>query len=1649
MAIHPIETTRIIRDTYIRYLRTIKPFQDEGLRREFANALDEHNMLVRGPLIQVALPYRPAETIEDLVKEGTLSPLFERLCSKALPFTRKLYVHQVNAIRKAVNQRNLVVSTGTGSGKTEAFLIPILNYLLREQEAGTLRQPGVRALLLYPMNALANDQMKRLRRILAQYPEITFGRYINIQETPENPKDALIRFKEIYPNEPILPNELKSRQEMHEAPPHILVTNYAMLEYLLVRPTSSALFDGQTGSHWRFIVLDEAHIYDGANATEMAMLLRRVQNRVAGDRHARIQAFATSATIGRGRQDFAAVSQFASQLFNKGFGWNDDDEAQQDVVGAVMMPIENLGKVWGKGDPELYSTLLTIASAERPDLNRLEQAAQKFGVPAAVLQDARQKAQAAGDMSTRVWLYYVLAGDEHIHELLQHLGNNPDEVEDVAPKVFPDAKDGIKAVVNLIALAVMARIGADEMPLLPARYHVFARALEGAFICLNEAGHPNGEPRLFLRRHKFCPTCNARIFELANCTRCGTAYLIGKETEGGWADGTDAPFRINPNSTYLTQDSNLYTTEAARSVQYYVFSGSRAEEDEDQQFADLTNESDQLISYTLCPVCGEIHEKGQARKCNCPASLIPIYRVDLGRQKTLRRCVACSTRSSGGAVYRFLTGQDAPVGVIASKLYEQIPASRDERYALLPGEGRKMLNFTDSRQNAAFFAPFLERAHGRSLRRGLILRTLRESSSLSDISEIRLKDVISPLTNLADSVGLFSENTSEVDKKKKMAIWLMLDFAPLDRRISLEGLGLLRFDPIIPATWTVPDFLAQSPWNLDRANAIELMTHLLNTLRWQSVVSYLLDDQQIFKEPEFTPRNRLLYVREESADPQKGVFAWIPAQRFSNSRLDYLCRILVRRGISQIEAKNLALQAMRDIWSELLTNHDSPWSRVLPYVQLKGIGGCYQLDVNNWKLTLADDYSGWVICDRCKNIYVKGVDDVCKTYYCEGHLKPLEEYREEFEINLYRENYLNNQYAPLHAEEHTAQWTAEQGAKIQQQFILGEVNVLSCSTTFELGVDVGDLEAVVMRNMPPTTANYIQRAGRAGRRTDSAAYVMTYAQRRSHDLSYYSEPQKMVSGQMHPPYVHLLNEKILRRHLHSVVFANFFLWAKQNHNREFKNVGDFFAPGEGADGRDLLREYLAPRPTELQEQLEQIFPQEMHVTLGISDWSWINGLMSDESKADQEQTPPVLDLAYDEVRSDIQYINEEIAKIREELNMADKLKKLVCRLDAQEKMLNHIKSYELLGFLGSRNILPKYGFPSDVVELSTSHLANTDEALQVELNRDLRMAISEFAPGSQVIAAKHVWTSGGLRVHPKKRWPEYKFAICKECGRFYHGLSIPSTCACNEPLPAARTFIIPNTGFVAGPEIGLPGDEPPQRTYASQIYFADYAEDKVDQFKENTDYVLDETLSLPVKWRYSRYGWMALVNDGQGRGFRICPSCGWAEVIPLAGNAAAPKTHNHPITQRECSGSYFTANLGHHYITDVLELCATGDFLLFNPIAMRSTMYALLEGASEALGIRRDDIDATLYNRNANDPMSIVIYDTTAGGAGHVERIQHHLRPVIECALSRMEKCECGGKEGNTSCYSCLRNYYNQRWHDELQRGLAIKLLKKLLGEKE
>src|ERR1700761_7854621 len=218
----PLITSELITSGYRRYLRSLLPVREPKL----AAALDHESarstlpvkgpVLTKGPLLEATPPYLPGTTLDALVTEGVLSPAFRKLASGDLPFNRPLHAHQEQAIRKVTAGRNVIVATGTGSGKTESFLLPILNELSAEHARGEFG-PGIRALLLYPMNALANDQMKRLRGILKATPHITFGRYVG--DTREGEREAAETFDKLNHGEPRLPNELLSRQAMRATPP--------------------------------------------------------------------------------------------------------------------------------------------------------------------------------------------------------------------------------------------------------------------------------------------------------------------------------------------------------------------------------------------------------------------------------------------------------------------------------------------------------------------------------------------------------------------------------------------------------------------------------------------------------------------------------------------------------------------------------------------------------------------------------------------------------------------------------------------------------------------------------------------------------------------------------------------------------------------------------------------------------------------------------------------------------------------------------------------------------------------------------------------------------------------------------------------------------------------------------------------------------------------------------------------------------------------------------------------------------------------------------------------------------------------------------------------------------------------------------------
>jgi hypothetical protein len=1654
--LHPLQTTALIRDSYLRYLKTIYPFQERDLRDQFRRALETPGLLVKGPLLEASPPFQTGRGIEGLIEAGLLHPEFRILCSDALPLERLLYLHQEQGVEKAVRGgRNVILATGTGSGKTEAFLVPILDHLLREGDAGTLDQPGVRALLLYPMNALANDQLKRLRRVLGDFPAITFGRYTG--ETEETESRAEDRFRDQFPREPRLDNELISRERMRQTPPHILLTNYAMLEYLLLRPQDCEFFDGETGRHWRYIVLDEAHVYDGASGIEIAMLLRRLKDRVIRSEPGRLRCIATSATLGRGQEDFPAVTAFAAAIFGERFEWVDDDPERQDVVAATRLPMAAMGAPWGESTPELYTALQQALSGgetvPREVVDALAEVSNQQGVPPAVIEEARQGAvQARTQLDETVdrFLYLLLRGDERLRALQDRLAEEPRFLSDLAADLFPDQEDAAERLINLVNLAVRARPDPDSLSLLPARYHVFARALEGAFACLNGAAHEGAEgnpPRLFLTRREKCPHCGSQVVELATCVRCGAAYVVGRLVHG-----RDGDRRLYLR--HLTGQPDDPRGEKA----YFLLTEQTAGLDEDEAVAtgqDLeTIAEDECEPYTLCLDCGAVAPGlGVDTECDCEPSVpkVILRRVDLQDKPELRRCVSCGARSNTGVIYRFLTGRDAPVSVLATSLYQTLPASTDPDMEDLPGQGRKLLAFSDSRQDAAFFAPYLERTYQQVLRRRLILKTLLEDSAGRE-GRLRLQDLVGRLQHQAEEAGLFTQRQSYDERQQLMATWLMQDLIAWDRRISLEGLGLLKFRLVRPERWHPPQPLLEYPWSLTPDEAWQLLALLVDTLRHQGAVTF--PDNVDPRDEAFAPRNRELFMRGERADAKNGIFSWIPT-RGNNRRLDILTRLLARTtDLPEEERQMVATETLRGIWQHL-TDARSVWRDHLPSENQRRVGVIHRLSHHFWEVVpLVEAAESIYRCSRCRSLSHINVRGVCPAYRCDGTLEPVDGAAPDWVQNHYRHLYQFLVPIPLSAEEHTAQWTSEAAATVQERFVRGELNALSCSTTFELGVDVGELQAVLMRNVPPTTANYVQRAGRAGRRTDSAAFALTYAQRRSHDLTHYAHPERIVAGRIRPPVVVVTNEKIVRRHVHSVLFAAFFRWAVQEHGRHFRNVGTFFDPEEPAlspsaslginsaegpvlTGPDLLREYVEARPPQVRQALQRIVPDNLQDELSIADWGWLPNLWNDEGDG-------ILDRAIQEVTSDLTLLHQLEEEAAAERNYG--------RSQHFQRVARTVRSRNLLGFLGSRNVLPKYGFPTDVVELRTNHLP-VAQAGRIELQRDLRIAISEYAPGGEVVAAKHVWVSGGLNRRPDRDWPTFHYAVCPECGRFHRSRTrIEGPCTvCGANLfgwpRLYGTFIIPEFGFIVAENPRPSGEARPQRLYSSRVYFAEHAAPEGKESSEPQPEPLLSSAQVQIWKHYSRYGKLALVNSGpQNRGFSICYTCGFAKPAPeqpTGRRRRIPRTHRNPRTGKQCRGRLYNHHLGHEFITDVLELRFEG--LLASTVNYElwlSVLYALLEGASETLGIRRDDLDGTLYRYSAGIAPALVLYDNVPGGAGHVRRIADELKNVFLAAWERVDQCECGEE---TSCYECLRNFRNQPYHDLLRRGLARDFLSSLL----
>lgn len=1609
---NPAIASENIKDEFIDYILSAFFIADDEYNKLFREQLNNNGVVSKGPFIDIKDIFKAGNSLDSLIDKGVLSPLYRKLEADKpkmsgykvnLPLSRPLYTHQEKAIDVITSKKmNAVVTTGTGSGKTECFLIPVINELLREKEAGTLG-PGVRAILIYPMNALANDQMKRLRNILMYYPDITFGVYNG--DTEWNEKRAEAKYNDLHFNESLeelrthLPNELISRDEMNENPPHILCTNYAMLEHMLLRPENDKIFKN---SNFKFVVLDESHIYSGATGMETALLLRRLKARIHSE--SKTQFILTSATLGIEGKSEADIIKFAENLCGEPF-------ASEGIVYGVRDDVD-----YSKSNNiipiEIYNELAYASPEEYKNIFN------KYNINYNDAADAKEN-------------LYDLCFYSELYKHLRFIINGPIDIHILSKEL----NISVEELVSFIHVCAIAE--KNRKSLIDAKYHFFIRALEGVYTPLV------GSKQLFLNRKDKAIVNNheVAVFERIVCNNCGDLGIVGK-------------IEKRPKLDYLVLSSQYEKKDVIK--HFHIVKDDEEEfvvmddevnedvdEDEEKKLKSKKKQEVKLIKYKMCPTCGAINEYDDGNpKCGCGTKTLVLTEF----QNKEKRCTKCQS----GSYRRFYIGNEAATGVLATTLFEELPSKTIKEKDLegITREyegGKQFLAFSDSRSDAAFFASYLDKMYKEFIRRRGIYQVVHKLKDDFEEEPIPVDDFVSELAKFFRKNESFKDDLSEVLSAKEAKnvanrnAWIAVlnELISARRRSSLASLGLIKFGyrgngPKIVQAMAKAYDIDTKPCK-DLLDFLALSIAYFGALEIDDYIITPNDRKYIF----FTEQQKSIILEKESTT-SRYFMGWKARNRegkadsyYMNNRLKIVSRVL-----KSDEAT--ANQFLDDYFSNYLIKPENE------YKMTRGKGDFYFMPIQNYEISSnATPDAEWFKCDKCGKVSTIDIDGCCLENGCSGHFEKVRFLDKEIENNHYLNLYQKKDMMNLIVREHTAQLSREEALEYQIAFEKNKIHALSCSTTFEMGVDVGDLETVFLRDVPPTAANYAQRAGRAGRSDNAAAYSLTYAKLSSHDFTYFKEPKKIIVGNIKPPMFKIDNEKIVLRHINSVVLSYFFSitnYFNENHAQLFLEEG----------GYEELIKMIDEYPQELNDLLTKSIPN-------LEKFDWKAKLIGKNG---------TLSTAVKEYKEDVDEMNkiiEENAKVILDKKATDAEKTKASRTtERYQRSLNKYRAVDMIDFLVRNNILPKYGFPIDSVDLDVNN--NKEKKDELQLSRDLKMAISEYAPGEKVIANNKMFTSRYIKKSFFNNKMDYHISYvceCGECSTWNYAKEfkdkVNTKCvACGTNLPSTKwdEAIEPRAGFIAENESQDVPMSRPERIYRSNdSYIGDGKKIVEHEYDINGNTVI---------FRSSENDSIMTVSNTD---FYVCPYCGYTYGIHdrilnkngkedkkatndrLAGfeTIEIKRVHQNP-RGKDCKNTSFKRKkINHIFRTDVVVI----DFgsLSRDYDTMLSVMYALLNGMSEALDIDFNDISGCLKIStwdHVHPNYSIVLYDSVPGGAGHVTRLltdDNLLKNVISTAYSRVSTCNC-----DTSCYSCLRSYNNQRFHDNLDRNKAADFLQYLVG---
>ena len=1574
--------------------------------------------LINGPYLEKSQLYQEGLALDELpLNEKTKTTIRKRLGK------RDLWKHQTDALQLLLSGKNAAIATGTSSGKTLCNQIPILDDLVRDSSA------GLRAVIIYPLNALVNDQLTEWEQMLTEYPQIRFARFTG--QTPNTQTDYVVALRATFREELSdqgltqqelqqkvelrlaerlridIPNRLNHREAIRSSPPQVLITNFSMLEYLLERPVDAPIF---ANSRLKFLVLDEAHAYRGVQATEIAFLVRRLKDRLQLER---LVCIATSATLGKqdDPKSRAKVRKFVSNLFNEEFN------EPNPISGTAAEPL--LQQPSFCPTPDQY-----LRAVEALRDNPGTDIRQHLGVSAL-----------AGDLAS------LLGHDSNLYRLRKEVLTKPILLKDAARALWAKhstAEEGLEALLEIVAAAKADQTHED---MLPTRLHYFVRAQDGLHVCLHKQcpGRHDGKPVFFVSRKSEseipegdCPDCyragrKSKLVEVVTCRKCGYLYgalqdLGPRRYQNSDGEGEPKP-HFDSFSTELGWVGDSYWSYFSVDDDLPYPQQVRADEDEDQ--TDLMGNPAEL---QWCVICGKKKDKGAGDNCTCEHSHLRTIRVfhrqcphfgkakdnenKEGPEKTLlTSCPNCGARNGSGLepVHRFQESDDEMGLSMAIPLaHFQVSPAKDSNK--LP---RKLLCFTDHRQRAAAFPSLLEEetfAHDMGRKILEILDREQNPLDLVTLGE-QLADEEERNSQFFLPVSRYSDE--EVDAKAKRNLWLAETFAyfgiPDSARESAEDLGLVaveyRLKQAEQSRWQ--ELLGTS--TLGAAEARATIQVLLGYIRQRKAFT-LPKDRVPPEAPAFgrVTADIAYVLRREGVRNTNG---WLPRVNKDNTVTndnivtDYLGRALK---LSRGDALTLAEKIWTFLTSEALL------------IENKG----------RWKLGYERLFVGKTatryVCSRCGIVTAYSARNCCPKKACEGNLEPRSfDPTDANIIARWVSGKESPQFFTLKSEEHTAQINKNLAKAIEDAFRAPEgVNLLSSTTTFEMGINIGDLQKVLLRNAPPSSASYVQRVGRAGRGKDKNSVSVTLCRRTKYDADAWKDPPRLMSGEVRTPTVFTENIVIAQRHFNAVVFAK-FLRVKIADGRVLGQINqqirlEGFLSGEARTG--IPDGWLQLRPSTLYlDFLEWLGQQKatdvLQTAAGRSLLSAVSTFTSGVAAAREKY------------RSVVESIAEELSALMAERK---KLYDQGAQISDIEQAIKNLLGSDVIAVLARRGFLPRYAFPLDVVTLETGRTRWSRDA-DVELSRDRGIAIAEFAPGAQVIAHKKVFTSAGLYVQSKKDRPNRKwYSECPSCKQIRTEITqdklIGSCSVCLRSI--TRQYIRP---FVEPFAFSVRIDEKDgtaryrRSTLIRQRQTSTHFIDHVDEasFQEFGKF----RLALKEAGTLFRY------NLGPGdKGFMLCEECGCSE--PLRSYKPGKKHRRlRPVAGvTECGNDQpWTKPLAYGHQFQSYCLIARPVTL---PGSVESMAYSLQRGLCLALDLEPSDIGVSwrwLGNKSHRASSEIILYDHTPGGAGFVKEGFESWEKVVEAAVQTYRRCTC-----ELACYDCLKSYGNQSQHDTLDRRSVI-----------